>query len=126
MGALPYTIEVTVQLPPDTGQNLAPVQYQYSGTFNSLAEYKLELTGAGTKSIDFGTMPPAGAKLIFAKVEPGVGVAPVGFRINGGTAVEEVAAGGGKFLSSPVPVSGVTSLSVEYTADASVRILVLG
>jgi len=126
MASQPFVVELLLQLPSDTGQDLAPVQFQYSGTFNSLAEYKLELTGAGTKSIDFGTMPAAGAKLILAKVEVGVGVAPVGFRANGGLVAEEVSAGGAKFICSPVPVAGITSLDVDWTTAASVRVLVLG
>lgn len=126
MAAIPFTVELTLSIPPDAGQDLAPVQYSYSGTVNSAVEYKLDLTGSGTKTLDFGTAPAAGAKFILVKVEPAQGVAPVLVRPNGGTVAEEVSSGGAKMLCSPAPSAGITSMTLEYTSDATVRVWVLG
>jgi len=126
MAALPFNVDLTINLPPDAGQDLAPVQYQFSGTANSVVRYALDLVGSGTKTLDFGTIPAAGPKLIFVKVEPGAGVAPILARINGGTVAEEVSAGGAKMLVSPSPVAGASSMTIEHTTNASVSVLVLG
>lgn len=126
MAAIPFTVELTVNLPSDDGQDLAPIQYSFSGSVNSAVEYKLDLVGSGTKTLDFGTAPAAGAKFILVKVELGQGVAPVMVRPNGGTVAEEVSAGGAKMLCSPSPVAGITSMTLEYTTNASVRVWVLG
>jgi hypothetical protein len=91
-----------------------------------MVEYKLELSGSGTKTLDFGTSSPTGAKFVLVKVAAGQGVGPVLVHTNGAVSTEEVSAGGMKMLCSPSPIDGITSMSLEYTTAASVRVWVLG
>lgn len=121
----PFTVSVTLQLPPD-GQAAAPVQFDFSSVASSYTTYKLQLTGSGSKLLDFGTLPITGAKLIFLKVDDAQGVAPVTVTINGNVVGEEVTAGGAKLCVSPSPATGITSMTLVWGADTSVRVWVLG
>jgi hypothetical protein len=126
MSALPFSVSLILNLPADEGQDPAPIQYTYSGTVGSVVRYKLDLTDSGSQTIDFGTVPVVGAKVLLVAVDAGQGVAPVTTKVNGETVGEEVAAGGAKFLCSPQPVAGITSLAIDYTTSCTVRVWVLG
>lgn len=124
MADIPFSLSVSLDLPPDVGGEATPVTFAYSGTASSVVRYKLELTGSGTKALDFGTIPAEGAKLVLMTVAEGDN--PVLVYVNGSATPEEVTSDGVKVLLSPTPSTGITSLSVEYSADASVSVWVLG
>ena len=81
------------------------------------------LTGSGVQVVDFGSV--ADAKAIFVEVASDA-AAPINLRFNGGTDDHEVAAGGFYAASNPVPATGVSALSIVYTADAKVTVRILG
>ena len=124
MGQQPFTISVTLQLPPD-GQAATPVQFDFASSASSYTAYKLQLVDTGSKTLDLGTLSPLGAKLLFLKVDEGQNVAPVMVRINEETVGEEVSAGGGKLLVSPSPVTGITAITLEWSAATSVSVWAL-
>jgi hypothetical protein len=121
---IPYVLELSLKLPPDETGEPAPVTLNFAGKADSVVRYRLELTGSGTKTLDFGTIPVAGAQLVLVKVFQGTD--PVLVYVNGSATPEEIAVGGGKFILSPTPVNGVTSMVLEHTADSSVSVWVLG
>ena len=125
MAAQPFTVSITLQLSSDE-QAAAPVQFDFSSAADSLVTYRLKLVGSGSKLLDFGTLPAAGAKLMLIAVDAVQGVASVVVTVNGNSAGEEITAGGAKLFVSPSPVFGVTSVTLVWSADTSVRVWVLG
>ena len=126
MATLPFSVSLVVNLPADEGQDPTPIQYNYSGTVGSVVRYKLDLVGSDSQTIDFGTVPIVGAKILLLMVDAGQAVAPIMAKVNGETVGEEVAAGGAKLLCSPQPAAGITQLQVDYTTNCTVRVWVLG
>ena len=120
--ATAFSLQGTFDYPPDDGQPVAQRAFSQSGNFTSKVEVTLELTGAGTQVVDFGTITGVLAFLI--EVDP-TAQAPVNLLINGGAPIE-VAAAGFMAYSNPVPGSPITSLSVVHTQDARVQVRLLG
>ena len=95
-----------------------------AGSSSSASTLCLALTGAGTKTIDFGTVSKA--KLLAVHVPREGNTAPISVRLNGSASGVEVSPGGFLCLASPNPASGVTSASIEYTVDSLVYCDILG
>lgn len=125
----PFTLQGTLAYPADLGGANETHSFSLAGSFEHKAEFELKLTGSGTKAVDFGSLAADGAKVLYLKVDPaasGDTAAPVNLRINGSSDDVEVAQGGFLCLGSPSPASGILSLSIVYTQNAFVRIVVLG
>lgn len=122
----PYSISGAFSYPADASLPADPIALAASGSFDHEASAVLKLTGAGTKVVDMGTLPVAGAKALLVKVDPGSGVLPVLLTLNSGTEPLEVAAGGFILLSNPTPSAGITSVSIAYSGACTVRVWVLG
>ena len=125
---IPFQISGQLTFPPDDGEANCDHPFSLSSSFDSSAVFKYELTGAGTKSVDFGSIDTTGAKAILIEIATDA-TAPVMVQFNGGGAPGQVelSAGGILAIASPVPtVSGVLSMDLVYTAAATVRVRVLG
>ena len=128
MAATPFTFAGALRYPPNGGEAVADRPYSVQSSFDSNADYRLVLPGAGTISVSFGTIAAAGVKALLVEVEADTSptAAPVNFVINGGDEPIEISPGGFLAFSSPKPVAGITSLDVTATAAAVVKIWLLG
>jgi hypothetical protein len=118
-----FALQGSLTYPPDDGQPKATRSFSTSGQFDHKAESTYLLTGAGTQSVDLGTMPAVKAALI--EVDP-TSDAPVNIRINGGLDSQEISPGGFWAYSNPAPSVGVTELDILHTMDARVQVYLLG
>lgn len=127
MASKPFTVEVNATLPPDDGQPVGTLNYQASGNFTHKSEQELVLTGSGTQVVSFGTIPSTGAKLLFVEYPlESSSNAVINMRVNGSSDNIPLFPGGSLLLSNPNPVgAGITSLSLVYTAVATVRVTAL-
>jgi len=116
-----------LSFPPDLGVPAELVNLIFASGYDQFAWTKLDLVGAGTQVAPLPALG-AGARAILVKVDASSTAAPVNLRFNGGGASGEieVSPGGFFFLCSGAPVAGVTSMSVVYTSNVTVRTLVLG
>jgi hypothetical protein len=119
----PFSMSGVFTYPPDDGQPVATRDFSQSGQFNSKSEEDLVLVGAGTISVGFGTVAMAKAVLIEVAATAS---APIEVKLNGGTDVLEISPGGFWAYSSPAPSVGITALDIDYTADAKVKVRILG
>lgn len=124
----PFTLQSILTYPPDDGEaavdRTATVQSQY----DEKCEFKLKLTGSGSKAVDFGTIDTTGAKAIQIEVDA-TASAPIMVRFNTGDATGqlEISAGGHFDLASPSPTSnGVLAITLVHTAAADVTVRILG
>lgn len=127
--ATPFSVQGVLNLPGAPGLSADPLPFGISSQFDSKAECEYLLPAlAGTKSVDFGTMPVAGAKVVLLSYEalPDVAADPLEVTLNGGSAPVEVSAGGFLCIGSPSPATGITSLSIDYTSAGKVFIWLLG
>lgn len=127
MAAKPFTVQIAVTLPPDDGQPVGAQGYDSAGTFTHKSEQELILSGSGTQVVSFGTIPSTGAKLLFIEYpQESTSNAVINMRINGSSDNVPLFPGGSMLLSAPTPTgTGITSLSLVYTAAATVRVLAL-
>jgi len=128
--AAPIPFQLTGQLtyPPDDGEPNADNPFSLSSSFDSEAKFKYELTGSGSKVVDFGSIDTVGAKVVLIELATDA-TAPVMVQLNGGgaTGQVELSAGGVWALGSPNPtINGVLSLTLVHTAAATVRVRILG
>lgn len=119
----PFSFSGSLVYPPDAGQPNATRAFSQSGNFTVKAEFDYDLSGAGSQTVDFGSV--ADAKAILIEVASDA-AAPVNLRFNGGTDDIEVSAGGFFCLASPAPSTGVTALSIVHTDAAKVNVRILG
>jgi len=129
MATAPYTVNGTLDFPPDVGAPNLPIVFSGSGQFRSRPADILNLVGAGTQSVSFGTVPAAGAKIILVEVDPDATntKTPVFVKINGSaTGKIEVAPGGCMLIHNPKPVAGVASMDIEFSSDNTVRFWLMG
>ncbi len=126
--AVPFSFSGALNFPPDVGLPNVAIPIAMSGQFDSADPGQiLKLTGGGSESVDLGTLPAAGLKGLLVKVDAGAS-APVNLRFNAGDAdgQVEISPGGFMAIGSPSPVTGITALTVVYTADVTVRVWVFG
>ncbi len=127
----PYTISGALNYPPDAGAAAVDRTFGGSGNFESKTEATYVLTGAGTQSVDFGTITTNGAKAVLVELDadPSPSAAPVNVQFNGGGAPGqlEISPGGHFDYHNPVPTAGgVLSMDIVHTTNACVRVRVLG
>lgn len=130
MATVPFSLVGTLNMPGGPGLPNDPIAATISAAFNSQAEFKLELADPGeegdTQDVNLGTIGSPGAKCLFIAYEAAAGAAPVQVLVNDSEVGIEIATGGFLLVGSPVPVSGITSLSIVYTSAATVRVWALG
>jgi hypothetical protein len=125
--ATPFSIEGTLNLPGTPGLPADPLPFGLSSSYESKAEFEYNLpAGAGSKVVDFGTMPVAGAKAVLVVYEPKNGAPVVAVTLNGSNQPIELSPGGFFVLGSPAPAAGITSMSITYTGAGRVRGWLLG
>lgn len=118
-----FSLQGSFDYPPDDGEPIAKRPYSASGSFDSKQEADLQLVGAGTQTVGFGTLPAVKAMVIEVAASS---LAPVNIRINGGTDDIEISPGGFWSYSNPAPSAGITAMDVVHTMDAKVQIRLLG
>lgn len=125
--AVPFTLTGSLSFPPDDGVVASERVFSAVGSFESKAEFKYELTGAGTRTVNFGTIDTNGAKAILIEVMVGA-VDPVMVRFNGSvTGGVQLSAGGSISYANPTPdTDGVLSMEIDHTAAATVKVAILG
>lgn len=125
---IPFQLNGILTYPPDDGEPNADHPFSLSSSYDHSAVFKYELAGAGTKTVDFGTIDTTGAKAILVELAADA-TAPVMVQVNGGGATGqlELSAGGIFAFASPSPTTnGILSLDLVHTAAATVRVRVLG
>lgn len=126
----PFIYSAVLEYPPDVGAANARIPIGLSGQFASEASFVLNLVGAGTQVVDFGTITPDGAKLVSIEVDAAPSpAAPVNVRFNAGdvTGQVEISPGGFLTIGSPLPTAaGLLALSLVHTTDLCVRVRILG
>lgn len=123
----PFAILGTLQLPGGPTLPVEPLPFGLSASFESKAEYELNLSStAGSQAVPFGTIPAAGVKALLVTYDPVVAAPPVQLTLNGSSVPLELSTGGFLLLASPTPVAGVISLAIAHTAAARVRVWLLG
>ena len=116
-----------MELPGTPGLTAQSLEFPLDASYSSKSEFEYELpAGSGAQIVNFGSMPAAGAKLILVHYEPKTAAPPVGITLNGGNQPVELSTGGTLLLSSPAPVSGITSMSIAYPGAGRVRVWLLG
>jgi hypothetical protein len=120
----PFTVQGTLLFPPDEGQAQVSIPFGLSNQFTSVLDTRLNMTGAGTTAVPFGSV--ANAKLLLVEYEAAAGAAAINLNVNGGTDDLEISPGGMLLLASPTPQAGWASLSIVRTTDAVVRVRLLG
>ena len=113
-------------MPPDAGQPDAHIPFVGGGAFKSRQHSQLNLVGAGTQDVSFGSVGAPGAKFVLVEVDADAVGLPVTLTTNGGSSPVELSPGGFWTFFNPAPQSGVTSLSVGHATSAVVRVWVLG
>ena len=128
----PFTFLGTLNLPGTPGLPADPIPFGLAANYDSKSSFEYNLpSSSGTKVVDFGTMPTAGVKALLVTydgVPPGGGGPPpvVAILVNGGSTVHELSSGGFLCLGSPVPVAGITAMSIAYTGAGKVKVWLLG
>lgn len=120
----PFQVQGTLNYPPEQGAQQVALLFGLSGAFTSLMDVRLVMIGAGTTEVPFGSIE--NAKLLLLEYESTTGALPVLLHINGSTDGLELTPGGMFLYGSPNPLAGLASLGIERTADAVVRVRVLG
>jgi len=128
MAATPFSFTGALQVPGDRGLPQDPIPLNMSSSFTSANEQVLNLTSAGTMTLPMGTVGDAGLKGLLIKVDPNAdgSTEPVYVKINAETTGEEISPGGFKANGNPVPVAGITSITITWTTPNVVRVWALG
>jgi hypothetical protein len=122
----PFSFAGALQLAADQSLPTDPIPFNSASQFVTLANTVLNLVGAGTQEVDFGSVVSPGAKGLFIRYDPQVGGLPVLCTINGGSQPLELTPGGFIAWMDPTPAAGAISLSLVFTASCQVRVWVLG
>lgn len=123
--SIPFSITATLNLPGGPTLPNDPIPAAVSSNFDHDSEFRLVLSGSGTKNLDLGTVGSPGLKGLLIMVEASSTAAPIVVRANAAVTGVEIAPGGFLAMGSPVPVSGITALSIDYTSSVTVRIWAL-
>lgn len=127
--SVPYTLNGTLDFPPDVGAPNLPIVFSGSGQFKSRPADVLNLTGSGSRVVNMGTIVVAGAKLVLIEVDPDATNTklPILVAVNGSaTGKLEIAPGGCLLFHNPKPVASITALTIEHTSDNTVRFWLMG
>jgi hypothetical protein len=122
----PFELSGLLNLPGTPGLPPDHIPFGVSNQYGSKSDFEFELTGTGTKTVNFGTMPAAGVKGLLVVYEQSTSSPIILLTVNGGSSPIELSSGGFLALGSPTPATGVTSLSIAYTGAGRVRIWLLG
>ena len=122
----PFHVAGELAMPPDAGQPDAHIPFVGSGAFSSRQHSQLNLVGAGTQDVSFGSVGAPGAKFVLVEVDADAAGLPLTLAINGGNSPVEISPGGFLACYNPAPQAGITTLSVAHATSAVVRIWVLG
>lgn len=123
----PVAFQGTLQLAADQSLPQAPIPFNASGTYTELAQLLLDIAGAGSTNVPFGTIGSPGAKGVFIRYDAQPApAAAVTVAINAGSQPVELTPGGFLALFSPNPSAGITSLSITATAACQLRVWLLG
>ncbi len=125
----PFSVEVKILAPPTAGQPDCAVPVAFSAAYEHRTCYRLEFTGSGTKSLDLGTLGPAGAKFLMITVDPdpSPSAQPVTVALDGCVPAVEVSQGGFLALASPKPTAaGVLELDITHATSAKLNVWVFG
>ena len=94
---------------------------------------RLEMTGAGSHTVDLVGMGSAGLKGLLVMIDTldALGVAltavvKLTWTSNSTSKTEEISAGGFFALANPAPTTGITALAIVVTAPAVVHLWALG
>jgi hypothetical protein len=126
---VPFTFNGTLSFPVDDGQPNSSVVVALSSLYQHQSSAKYELTGSGSKSVDFSTIATTGARCIVVEVlpDPSPAALPINVTFNAGTDTLQLSAGGFLVYANPNPaVGGVLSLTLAHTSAATVRVHVFG
>jgi len=128
---IPVSFAGTLSYPPDGGQPNCTEAIALSVVATSKAAFDYVLTGAGTQTVDFGTITPNGAKLVKVEVEPDSSPAAAAIFIQwngeGATGQVEIAPGGFVVVGNPTPTSsGLLSIDIVHTTNTSVKVTAFG
>jgi hypothetical protein len=129
MSAEPFSAQASLSFPPDDGKPLASIVEALAGTFEQKVDDKLKFTTTGPHVIGMGSIITPGAKVLLIEYEATRGTEnqqPIAVAINGGLVPLELTPGGFLLLANPVPVAGVTAVTITNTGIANVRVRVLG
>lgn len=125
--ATPFQAQGTVVLPEAPGLPATPVSFGIADQYESLTRAEFLFTDtSGTQVVDFGTIPEGGAKCVFLTYVADSGITDVALTINGADHSIPVSPGGFLLFASPVPATGVTSLSIAYTGAGRVSVWLMG
>lgn len=127
--ATPFTLQGFLRYPPDDGAADADRDFSVQSSYLSKSEADLNLVGAGSHTVSFGTLTALGAKGILIEVAaaaPGATAAPINVRFNGGVEDVEISQGGFFAFGSPNPLAGILGLEIIHTQNACVKVRVLG
>ena len=121
----PFAVTVTLAVPPEVGEDMGePMEFSYSGNCSSIVRQKLEFSGSGSKTLDTGTLPAGGAKVVLVRQLSGS--SPITIQANGGSEPIPVGSNGMWLVVSPSPVAGIDAITLNYTSDAAVSLWILG
>lgn len=129
--ATPFQVNGTLLLPGAPALPQDPIPFGLVAQYDHKSELTLSVSGTGTKTVGFGTIPAAGAKCLVLVYEPASlpagspAQAPVTVTLNGGAALE-LSPGGFLALGSPTPAAGLVSLVVAHTGAATIHVWLLG
>lgn len=130
MAASPTPIVFAGQLQLPADASLPPDPIPFNATISALSQQPnqvLNLSGTGTVAVPFGTVGAPGAKLVAVRYDSqGTTAQPVLLKLNGSTVAIELSPGGFILLMSPTPAAGITSLSIDYTADCQLKVWIAG
>lgn len=124
----PFSVQGVLSLPVGPGATADSIPFGLASQFDSRASFEYMLPASpGNRSVDFGTMPAAGAKLLLVTYEAvdDTPPPPVSLLVNGGAPIE-LSAGGFLCAGSPSPSSGITALDISYTDVGKVKVWLLG
>lgn len=123
----PFVFAGQLQLAADQSLPPDPVPFNFSSQFLSKEESVLNLVGAGSIAVPFGSVGAPGAKGLLIRYDaPQSGALPVFCTINGGTMPLEISPGGMLLWFNPNPSAGALTLSLAFTASCQLRIWILG
>ena len=125
----PLSIQATLGTPPVEGQPDCPFPVSFAAQYDHLVKNRFTFTGAGSKSVDFGSLAGVGAKAICITVDPDTSLSaqPVLVTVNGGTEPLEISPGGFQLFGSPKPTAaGIISLDIVYATSVKMYVWIFG